>query len=173
MARGGYGLPNISLGPAMPYPSTTGGWPPLKGLMAVSGVTTRKACTTSDTHAVHLCFPGPDPDECADKTWNDCDSNAVCANTKLSFSCRCKSGFTDVGARGRPGRRCRQLLAHECHPGHCINDGVCIRGDAGDFYDMMDMTDDEWIITRLGHTKALQSPPPLRPDAARKAILDF
>jgi hypothetical protein len=27
MARGGHGLPKVSLGPAMPYPSTPCGWP--------------------------------------------------------------------------------------------------------------------------------------------------
>merc|ERR1711971_1064162 len=47
-----------------------------------------------------------DPDECADPTLNDCDSNAVCRNVDLSFACSCREGFIDGGHPGGAGRNC-------------------------------------------------------------------
>jgi hypothetical protein len=42
MARGSHELPKVSLGPALPYPSSPCGRSPENGLMAVSGVATHR-----------------------------------------------------------------------------------------------------------------------------------
>ena len=38
--------------------------------------------------------------ECADSNLNECDTNAVCNDTLLSYNCTCKSGFHDVFGNG-------------------------------------------------------------------------
>ena len=38
--------------------------------------------------------------ECADSNLNECDTNAICADTLLSYNCTCKPGFHDVHGNG-------------------------------------------------------------------------
>ena len=75
---------------------------------------------------------------------NDCDKdNAICEDTKESYSCFCKSGFVDASANAThyPGRVCRKpvkitiddqhadtaLSLDSCDPSHpkCQNNEVC------------------------------------------------
>ena len=45
-----------------------------------------------------LIFARCDYDEC--KHTNECDENSICENFVGSYSCKCKSGFLDVGGMG-------------------------------------------------------------------------
>lgn len=47
--------------------------------------------------------------ECALGT-HDCDGNADCIDTPESFSCKCKSGWSDISANPKlsPGRTCKR-----------------------------------------------------------------
>ena len=38
-----------------------------------------------------------DVDECSDASLNDCDVNAVCANSLGGYSCTCEEGYTGDG----------------------------------------------------------------------------
>ena len=41
-----------------------------------------------------LCI---DIDECSEKSSNECDVNAECANTEGSFTCKCRDGYLGNG----------------------------------------------------------------------------
>ena len=38
--------------------------------------------------------------ECADSNLNECDTNAVCNDTLLSYNCTCNPGFVDIYGNG-------------------------------------------------------------------------
>ena len=49
-----------------------------------------------EVNVVVFCYIFPDLDECATNSF-DCDPNAACQNTKGSYTCGCKSGYTGNG----------------------------------------------------------------------------
>ena len=46
--------------------------------------------------------------ECLDDSLNTCDENAICYDTLKSYTCACKTGFTDINSTN-PGHSCMEI----------------------------------------------------------------
>uniref|UniRef100_A0A915D433 Transmembrane cell adhesion receptor mua-3 n=1 Tax=Ditylenchus dipsaci TaxID=166011 RepID=A0A915D433_9BILA len=79
-------------------------------------------------------FPGrkckKEVNECALGT-HECDSNADCLDTSEGYSCRCKSGWTDVSASSvtAPGRQCKR--SDLCKSIDCAPEAECRESPTG------------------------------------------
>lgn len=61
-----------------------------------------------------------DIDECAEGVDNDCDPNAVCANTDGSYECTCGSGYDGDGFTCSPIDEC-EAAESPCGSGSCVD----------------------------------------------------
>lgn len=95
--------------------------------------------------------------ECADKTLNTCSENAICTDTRESYTCLCKIGFVDQHELTNPGRVCTKTN-DLCEEGKndCDKNAKCIERGA-DGYE---------CVCNVGYTD--KSPEPIRP--GRKCV---
>ncbi|VDO17129.1 unnamed protein product [Brugia timori] len=68
----------------------------------------RCTCANNGTRMDSICLVN----ECMSPELNDCDPNASCMDSILSYECFCNEGFIDtsISPKTRPGIKCAKCL---------------------------------------------------------------